>query len=824
MLDAPTRRLCEGIAAGPPGVTRLAVVAPGEYGKTALLDHLDRLCTATGVAVVRVGPGSEPGLLGEAALVLADDVHTYDDAALDRLAALAADERTGLVVAARPRPRPAGLAAVLSRLRGQIVLRPFDRAQVATHLAARLGTVGQGLPDFVLEQTGGVPGLVHRLATAPDLTPDAVPAGALAAVRHVIDGVPPDVLRLLLAVAAGAAPDLELLGALLGLDTAEVTAVVDTARATGLFGVDGVLLPLTRATLAAHVPPEQHAEVRQRLAGLLLDRGLPVLEVVRPWLADPVVPGVARAFEAAAAEALDTDPALAARLLEAAVAAGLPAAALGARRAEAVALAGDMDTALRLADEVVAGGAPADRAQGAAVAAAALAHRGHLARSADLLRWAGEHPAATFAPIALLGVGRLEQAQQALAGLDRPDAGGQPPTLLSGALTSVARGMVESVTATATAALSGLVGSAEILEPLSRSVVLPDSPAALGALVALHCGELTIAEPLLERALAAGTGGPPLAARHRLLHAWVAMLRGDIALASERAAEAGEVSSPRDWLFAVALEVGLARRASDLPALRAGWARAGEAVVRHPVDLFTLLPFGELAIAAARLGDGDRLAPHLARAAELLAALGDPPLWSTPLHWSGLHAAVLAERPADAERAAAALAASAGRGPFYAAMSAAAQSWLKVLAGDVEPAEVEAAAYGLRDAGLWWDGARLAGQAAIRTADRKAMLALLDCARLLQGQSADPAPAAVPAGPTAPGGAPVPAAGPGARLSERELQVARLVLEGLTYKQVGARLFISAKTVEHHMARMRHRLGATSRAELLTQLRQALGG
>lgn len=57
-------------------------------------------------------------------------------------------------------------------------------------------------------------------------------------------------------------------------------------------------------------------------------------------------------------------------------------------------------------------------------------------------------------------------------------------------------------------------------------------------------------------------------------------------------------------------------------------------------------------------------------------------------------------------------------------------------------------------------------------------------------------------------------------LSDREREVAALVVAGLTYKQVGDRLFISAKTVEHHVARMRQKLGATSRAELFDQLRQ----
>ena len=60
-------------------------------------------------------------------------------------------------------------------------------------------------------------------------------------------------------------------------------------------------------------------------------------------------------------------------------------------------------------------------------------------------------------------------------------------------------------------------------------------------------------------------------------------------------------------------------------------------------------------------------------------------------------------------------------------------------------------------------------------------------------------------------------------LSEREREVAGLVLEGLTYRQIGERLFISAKTVEHHVARMRQRLGSGSRGELFAHLRQIVG-
>jgi DNA-binding CsgD family transcriptional regulator len=60
-------------------------------------------------------------------------------------------------------------------------------------------------------------------------------------------------------------------------------------------------------------------------------------------------------------------------------------------------------------------------------------------------------------------------------------------------------------------------------------------------------------------------------------------------------------------------------------------------------------------------------------------------------------------------------------------------------------------------------------------------------------------------------------------LSEREREVAELVLTGLTYRQIGQRLFISAKTVEHHVARIRQRLDVTSRDELFAQLRMLVG-
>jgi DNA-binding CsgD family transcriptional regulator len=143
-------------------------------------------------------------------------------------------------------------------------------------------------------------------------------------------------------------------------------------------------------------------------------------------------------------------------------------------------------------------------------------------------------------------------------------------------------------------------------------------------------------------------------------------------------------------------------------------------------------------------------------------------------------------------------------GSYASALAAAAQCWLDVLSDRIEPEAVEAAARGLGELGLTWDGARLAGQAAIRTPDRKAMTVLLDCARSVQ--ALDPPDRREP-GTVRP------------LLSAREQEVVTLVLAGLTYKQVAERLYISAKTVEHHMARIRQRLGCTGRRELLARLR-----
>ena len=62
------------------------------------------------------------------------------------------------------------------------------------------------------------------------------------------------------------------------------------------------------------------------------------------------------------------------------------------------------------------------------------------------------------------------------------------------------------------------------------------------------------------------------------------------------------------------------------------------------------------------------------------------------------------------------------------------------------------------------------------------------------------------------------------RLSTREREVLQLVAEGRAMKEIGARLYISPKTVEQHVARLRQKLDAGNRAELIGALRARLAG
>ena len=845
------RRSPEDVVPGPvflgpdvPADGTVVVQGPGGTGKTLLLAALARNHREAGRPVVELGPASLPSEVTGDLVVVVDDAHRLTVAEAARVGELAGLPGVRVLLAHRPWPRSPALLELLDRLRGAgvpahaVVLGHAGPRTVGRWATDQLGPAATpALVDFVVRQTGGLPALVQPLlrslarsrsgavrslhAPEPAVRLE-VPPEVVARISGGLAALGDDARGVLHALAAGAPLDPDLLAEALGGTMRAAADQLAGLRAGGFLLPSGELIPLVRATVLAEEPPETTRSLRRRFLALLVERGDAPVELARSLVDDGARDHRAgRVLEAHAAAVLSADPALAVELLDLASSAGLPPAPLAVRRAEAAALAGDAESALQHADCALHDPETPSREQAAAVAATVLAQRGFLGKSIELYRAAGPEHAGALA-LALIAAGDRAAAATVLGAAERAHSG--LPALRPGAVSLAARGVLGSLETgpcdvVVTGSLSTLARSIALLEPVGRTALMPDTPAALSALVALHSGEFSMADTVLSRALATDLGGRAARPRHLLLLGWAAMLRGRLAVARAHVAEARAAAEhgfePRDQLCVSALEMGIARRSSDLAAVRTCWEPAREALLRHPVDLFSLLPVGELVVGAAKLDLLGHLAPYRSAAAALLARLGNPHVWTTSMHWSGLQAAILMGDPAGLGPHASALVAAAPSSRLADALAGAGRSWLRVLNDDVEVPDLMTAAERLAAVGLTWDASRLAAQAATRATAPRDRTTLLQCARSLaaeegSGSSPGTTPATV-AEPTLVG-----------QLSQREREVAELIVAGQTYREVGGRLFISAKTVEHHVARIRQRLGAGTRSDLMSRLRAEL--
>ena len=57
--------------------------------------------------------------------------------------------------------------------------------------------------------------------------------------------------------------------------------------------------------------------------------------------------------------------------------------------------------------------------------------------------------------------------------------------------------------------------------------------------------------------------------------------------------------------------------------------------------------------------------------------------------------------------------------------------------------------------------------------------------------------------------------GPALKLTERELEVLRLVAKGMSYKQIAERLFLSHRTVQNHVQNTLRKLQLHNRVQLV---------
>jgi DNA-binding CsgD family transcriptional regulator len=338
--------------------------------------------------------------------------------------------------------------------------------------------------------------------------------------------------------------------------------------------------------------------------------------------------------------------------------------------------------------------------------------------------------------------------------------------------------------------------------------LLPDHPATLAALLAISMGDVGLARTALD-SMVKGGFGPLDKARALVLTAWIDLSEGHYQRVEESLART-DLESPRDDVWWWALRLGLARRRDDLTGLSALWGQARSVLMATPVNLWNILPMAELGVTAARLHEGELATPMWEAGTAIVASLGGV-AWGPPFHWAGIQAGILASRPKALGPHAAALVSAARRSHHASVLAEAGRTWVAVLARDVDRYAVVEAAMGLAGISQAWEGARLAAHAAARAADRRDTAVLLECARDLKFPQDAPDPSrTVSSGNDLPVGA--------IELTAREREVTELVVAGLTYREVASRLFLSAKTVEHHMARIKRRSGAETRGELLHRL------
>jgi DNA-binding NarL/FixJ family response regulator len=773
--------------------------------------RLTEIAASAGVPVVRLAAaGGAPADLtarlraarSDGALVVVDDAHRLDPPALSALAA-AVHDGLSIVVGRRPTITSPELAALdeAAAAGGVEHLGPLSTADITAIVSSVTGrTPAAGEVEAVAAASGGLAAVAAAVAAAPAGSRSPVLAARVHRRLALLDAGIAALARVL-ALRLDLADTV--LAAASGLDRPD--AALRALRDEGFLAPDGDrMVPAVADAVLGELSPAELRRVHESVATALAGTGAgPVAAATHLRTARARTAAAATAYRAAGDAVRFTDPTAAVDWYAEAADAGADPATLAAGRAEAATLLGlavDLDVAADVADG----------SRLAVVSGVVAAYEGRTGRAADALLAAGALGAHLAVP-ALVATGRPAQAAAVLAaaaGSPTPDARTVP---------GVVRRLAEAALTAAdpAAALPLLIEAAEAAERVPPAVLLPDTPHATAALVAVAAGDTPTAERLLERALAAGVGGPAATDRHRLLLAWARLRAGRYDTAQAELARLGR-SGPgsgglgeRDRLLLAAVQAGIARRAGDIGRIRETWAGVEPVLARRAVDLFHAEVLEELAVAAARLRQQHRIAPVLDALDDIVARLGDPPAWRVTAGWTRLQIAIAAEDATAAARIAGSL--PDPTAPRQRAQTTAAARWVEVLAGDVDPDAVLAAADALAVHDLPWEASRLSGQAAIRTTDPGAARRLLEHARELSQPEAAAAPSTSDEPAERPTG-----------LSEREAEVARLVLAGRTHRDIGAQLYISPKTVEHHVARIRTKLGATTRAEFVAALREVL--
>jgi len=820
---------------------RTVVVGNAGSGKSTVLRALRRLLDDRDVPCSILTDAVDLSRVPRSHVLIVDDLHALSAERIDAIAHRSEDADAGLIVSIRPWPHSDSVGAIvrqLERSRSPVMLGHVSRSDVLTFLEESGGSVPDACVDHILQSTGGVSWLVSEALAAHDErdcyaddTHAALTAVLEERIAHRLDTID-TVLRERIEVLCLAAP-----GHIPSFSEPfeDPADPIMQGYAEGLLTRSGQPVPLVRSTVRTTIPMHRLITVSHALSESLAQSVATGEFTYREWGELIHDPHVGDALVRHADGLLETHPVRAAELYRDAIDSGIEPRAVAERRAQAAWATGDLDEAAALVEFAIAAGDGFDADSIADTSAATWAARGMMETSSATYQALPPTGAESIirASIAHIGVGALDRLNAAAAAADEPADRDAPPstsvapTTLGVAMDMLRQGLHATLTGPDSArSVADLVRAADVYTSSGTSAPIAELPAVVAVVAAISSGDLATAQSTIDAAVKGGHGGSWARPRLLLWRAWVAVQRARPAEA--RAAltsvlAAAPALSPRDELLAMAIRVAIARRYDNAAGLAAAWQDARESLVRVDPDLYTLLPLAELIADGARVGDSELIERHMARALTIVEELGSPPLWSNHLHWAGVQRSMLLNEPGMLVPHARALVNAAPRSPVAATMSRSGDVWTSVLAGTVDPDAVESAAHELASIGLLWDAARLAGRAAARSTDRKISARLLACARNIhpretagqapgsnaQNGMAEPTTVATPARESA-------------ALSERELEVATLVLEGKTYAEIGEAIYISPRTAEHHIAAVRRRLGATSRSDLMARLRMVI--
>lgn len=788
---------------------RVIVIGTAGSGKSRTLRRLRRLLAEAGTKVALTTGAADIRTLSSTDVLFVDDAHLLDEAQLAAVADRIDDVEAAVIVASRPWPQSEALAricAALERTQPPIVLGHVSRSDVLAHLESGDAQMPPDCVDDILELSGGVSWLVAESLAIHDSI-DCSDDRRHAAIRGALEDVIAHRLRAIDPAERELVENLSLAAEGVGAPAGR-SDLLHAGYSDGLLLRNGQPVPVVRSAVRSTIPVE-------RLVNLYAASSVhsPDEAVLRGLLGGLRDPRVAAALLQHADALAQTDAARAADLYRAAAQAGADATTVAIRQAQVEWSRGDVEAASALLDAVPISIDHPEYDHAADTAAAIWAARGLVAMSGRVYRsFESSCPESSArASIAALALADRET----LLATTPPPPGRTMPSTLAVSMDLLTRGMRETLIGSAHGALAELIRASEMYSSSGSNGPVPELPAVIAAIVAINLGELDVAHSVLDAALHEDHGGRWAHDRLVLWRAWVSLQQEhaqDVETAVQAILPTARSLSPRDKLLFDSISIAIARRYHDMPALVTAWRGARESLLRARFDLFSFLPLGEFVLTAARVGDTDRLQPHFAEALGQMTRLGSPPVWSAHLHWTGIQQAILLGRPKDLAPHARALVDAAPHNRLAATMAQAGRVWTSVLAGSVDADQVEKAALGLATVGLAWDGARLAGHAAARSDDRRVISRLLACARRLHPRE-DMRPTAVEEE------TPTPKSRSHMELSPREREVAALVIEGMTYAEIGSSIFISPRTAEHHIARIRRRLGATTRSDLIAKLR-----